>query len=283
MKAKIIVLGNCVANRLQEMLVACPAVAQQYELVQAPMIHLLHDPLQWDALAAKALCCDCILTQPLFSFGPCNTNSLRERLSSKQRLVVFPSPDFEAYFPDVVHLKRPDNPKFPPILDWDSSIIFSCYAKGISVFDVARIYRNHWLFRGSSVMEGIASTLHKYAERERGVDIQSLPHVLRHYAKSKLFHSPKHPADSLMELLWQGLGKALALGPHTSQPQVQGFGFNQWPLVTWQHKLFHFPAQEYFVIGGRQTSLEDTAMACYNFYEFHPQMVQWNMDKVIAL
>ena len=283
MKKRILVLGNCVANRLQDMLACCPAVARDHELVLAPMIHLVHAPAQWEALAAKALSCDCILTQPLFNFGPCNTNALREKLAPEQRLVVFPSPNFEAYFPDITHLKRPEHPQFPPILDWDSSIIFSCFVKGISVFDVPHIYHSHALFKANLVMDGIADTLQKYAERERGLDIQTLPHLLKNYARHKLFHSPKHPSEQLMEILWDAVAHSLGLAPHVKQPTVPGFDFNQWPVVTWQHKLFHFPAQEYFVIGGRQTSMEDTAMAYYNFYEFHPEMVEWNTDKVIDI
>ena len=281
MKKKVIILGNCVANRLQEMVASWPLA--EHEIVLAPMIHLLREPSEWEALAAKALGCDIILTQPLFSFGPCNTQALRDALSPDQALVLFPSPSFDAYFPDSILLRRPANPLFPALLDWDSSIIFSCYAKGISIFRVEGIYLDHKIFHGSAVMEGIARSLQTYAKREAGLDIQTILYILGNYAKTRLFHSPMHPVDALLDLLKTAFGRVLGLQAPEALPALPGFGFNQWPLITRHHALFHFPGQEYFVIGGQQTSIEDVAMAYYNFYEFHPEMMEWNRDKIIDL
>ena len=88
---------------------------------------MIHNPAtvgRREELAASALSCDLVLTQPLFNHGPCNTSALREALPASSRLFVFSSPNFEAYFPDACIFAGKSNLRFQPVLDWDSSIIF---------------------------------------------------------------------------------------------------------------------------------------------------------------
>ena len=277
------VLGNCVAERLQHMLPRYPGFSETFAITPAPAIHTLTRPEQWQALADKALCCDIVFTQPLFNFGPCNTAWLRKALGQKTpktggRLILFSAPNFEAYFPDAIVLKGRENPRFKPILDWDSSIIFSCFCSGVSVFDVADIYRNHPLFQPPSVDEAIAAALETYAQREKDLDIATQSHIFRDYKQTKLFHSPRHPADSLLCMMLRDTATSLGLDAGAPLPPVDGFGFNQWPVITRHHKRFTFPEQDYFILAGEPCSLEDVAMAYYNFYEFHPHVTEANRD-----
>jgi hypothetical protein len=282
-KRRVLVMGNCVADRLQFLLPEYPGFGGQFRIVPAPMIHTLTTPEQWQTLAAEASTCDVIFSQPLFNFGPCNTEELRKNLSPDQRLILFSSPDFEAYFPDAIVLRNKSNLRFKPSLDWDSSIIFSCFAHGVSIFDVEAVYLNHPLFHAKSMREKIARSLENYAQREQNLDISTLPFVLRNYSGAKLFHSPRHPVDSILSMLLRDMASALGLPPEAPAPEVDGFGFNQWPVITRHHDRFSFPDQPYFVLAGKQCSLEDVAMAYYNFYEFHPHVVEANKDKVIAI
>ena len=80
-RKSICVLGNCVAHRLQNMLAANAALREHHALVYMPMIHerarLPNGKSELERMAQIALSCDCILTQQLFNFGPCNTRELR--------------------------------------------------------------------------------------------------------------------------------------------------------------------------------------------------------------
>lgn len=308
------VMGNCVAERLQFMLPEYPGFDEAFEIVPAPMIHTLTNSEQWQTLAASALACDIIFTQPLFSFGPCNTEALREGLRRKktapknapetqqdqaedsantlegteaarggQRLVLFSSPDFEAYFPDVIRLTGKENLRFKPILDWDSSIIFSCFCSGVSIFEVEDIYRNHPLFHQDAMEKTIAAALETYTRREQGLDLSTRAFVLRNYAGTKLFHSPKHPVDSFLIMMLKDMAVSLGLHREAPPPPIDGFGFNQWPVMTRHHNRFAFPEQDYFMLAGQKCGLEDVAMAYYNFYEFHPHVVEANQDKIIPV
>ena len=134
-RQRVIVLGNCVAERLQFMLALYPGFNEAFTMVPAPPVHTLAKPEQWQVLADAALSCDIIFTQPLFNFGPCNTTELRKVLrqgapEANGRLIIFAAPNFEAYFPDAIVLKGKENLRFDPILDWDSIIIFSCFCSG---------------------------------------------------------------------------------------------------------------------------------------------------------
>ena len=287
-RQRVMVLGNCVAERLQVMLSRYPGFSDAFSMTPAPPIHALAKPEQWQVLADEALSCDVIFTQPLFRFGPCNTAELRKNLGQEAaeaggRLILFSSPNFEAYFPDAVLFTGKENLRFPPILDWDSSIIFSCFCKAVPIFDVADLYCNHPLFHPASVDQRIAAALESYLQREQGLDIATQNHVIRHYRQTKLFHSPKHPVDSLLDRMLRAMAERLGLDAGAPLPAVDGFGFNQWPVITRHHVRFAFPEQTYFVLAGKPCGLEDAAMAYYNFYEFHPHVVEANRDSIIAV
>ena len=287
-RQRVTVLGNCVAERLQCMLARYPGFSEAFTMAPAPPIHTLKKPEQWQAQADAALSCDIIFTQPLFNFGPCNTADLRKVLEreppeTRRRLILFASPNFEAYFPDAIVFNGKENLRLDPILDWDSVIIFSCFCRGVSIFEVEDIYCNHPLFHPAAVDKTIAVALELYLQREKGLDITTKSHVIRSYGQTKLFHSPKHPVDSLLGMMLRDMAANLELNSDTPLPAVDGFGFNQWPVITRHHKRFSFPEQDYYMLAGKKCSIEDVAMAYYSFYEFHPHVVEANRDKIIPV
>ena len=283
MKKRICVLGNCVAHRLQKMLAANMALTERFLPVDTPFIHEVarqeDGKTQLERLAALALSCDIILTQPLFNFGPCNTEQLRSRLSPGQKLLTFSAPDFKAYFPDICVLSCKTTLRFNPILDRDSRIIFACHVKGISIFDVEQIYLNHPMFEKKAMLAGLTASLERYAKREQGVDIPTGDYVARYCTTRRLFFSELHPTDEILALLRNRTLEALGLPPlsEDSPLEVESFGFNRWPVITRSSNMFRFPGQEYYILAGVRLSIEDVAMAYYNFYQFHPHIVEANL------
>ncbi len=306
---RVIVLGNCAAERLRFMLEQYSGFSAAFQMAPAPMIHAVKEPSELRALADLALSCDVIFTQPLFNFGPCNTMALREALGEDaycaqkdrisgpedshassasyglggRRLFIFSSPDFDAYFPDAIYLSHKENLRLPQVLDWDSSIIFSCFCQGASIFEVEEIYLNHPMFKAEAVGQRVAQGLERYALREQGLDIGSQAFFFKNYAAAKLLHSPRHPVDDFLFVLLRGMAGALGLEPNASLPPLGGFGFNQWPVITRHYPRFKFAEQAWFVVAGKKYGIEDVAMAYYNFYEFNPHVVEANQDKIIAL
>ena len=280
---RVCILGNCVAQRIQNMLPSYPGFAERYTIVELPMIHLLATPEEWDRVAQTVLSCDVILTQPLFSYGPCNTESLRAALRAGRRFGVFASANFEAYFPDSFVARGKTGLRFPPPFDWDSLVFFSCYVNGVSIFDVEAIYLNHPLFHEAAMKNCLSETLEKYGEREKGLDIPTFPYALRRYAGEKLFHSPRHPVDDFLRRMLADIAGWLGLEPDAPDLPVDGFGFNQWAVITRHHSFFRFPEQAYFVVAGNRVSIEDMAMTYYTFYDFHPHVVEANRHRAIAV
>ncbi len=283
-KQRITILGNCVAHRLQFLLKEHPAFSAHYELVPSPMIHLLTQKAELDDLATLARTCDILFTQPLFNFEACNTAVLQANKPDGQTIHLFSAPNFEAYFPDVLHLDNKTDLKFEPTLDWDSRIIFSCFVTGVPIFDVEQIYVNNRLFRKEPAQNALHAALETYARREQGVDLQTGGFVFRNYAATRLFYTWQHPTETLMGLLLDKIILALDLPRHPMQANLaaHSFGFNQWPIITRHHSLFKFPEQAYFLIAGVRYSIEDVAMAYYNFYEFHPHIVEANKEKLLT-
>lgn len=278
---RVMILGNCVAERLQTLLASRSALQGAWEVVPAPMIHRVAAGPEMDALAARALQCDIVFTQPLFHYGACNTENLRAALP-QERVVVFSAPNFEAYFPDVLHLPAPravgEEQAFPPPLEWHSRIMLGCYTAGVPAADVEPLYVRHALFRAPAVQEALDKSWANYARREQGVELGTLPMVQQQYASAPLFHTWNHPGDEILHCLCAGM--LHRLGVENAQALAaelcagQGFGFNQWPIITRHHKLYSFDERAYFTVAGQRVGIGDVAEGYYNYYRFHPQWVE---------
>lgn len=272
---RVMVLGNCVATRLQDMLAAHEALRDLWQVVPAPLIHSLTEGEQTNALAQEALACQCIFTQPLFRYGACNTAALQAALHPGHRCITFSAPNFEAYFPDVLHAPPLEDARFSPPLEWHSRIFFQCWLTGISLFDVETCYLNHPLFRPDATRKALDAAWRTYTVREQGVEIGTLERVRRDFAKEALFHTWNHPADNLVQLLLEGMLEALGVEMEMEMGmELEGFGFNQWPIITRHHGLFRFAERAYFRVGNERISIEDAAAAYYTFYDFHKNFAE---------
>ena len=283
--SRLIVLGNCVAERLAYLLArAIDVLGADWRVVSAPLVFHLKPGPDTDALATRAAQCDLVFSQPLFSFGACNTAELGPRvLAAGKRFVTFAAPNFEAYFPDVLAVPCADSKMaFSPPLDWHSSIIAQCFAMNLPEEEATRIYPAHPLFRERAVALAIERSLALYEKREQNVDINTLPLVRQYYSVEPMFHTWNHPAERLLLHLLDGMLEAMGLTAGERQQARAAvtdpawgwdwsFGFNRWPVITRHHKLFAFAGRESFRIAGVDTSLEDTITGYYNFYRFHPQ------------
>lgn len=275
----LMVLGNCVAERLAGLLAGHEALRETWQVLPAPVIQRVRAGAESDALAARAARCDLVFSQPLFSYGACNTARLRPLL--KERLVTFSAPNFEAYFPDVLNVPGAGaEERFPPPLEWHSRVIVQCRAAGLPLEEVAEVYLNHTLFRAPAVRRALERTWEKYARREQDVTLGTLDMARREYAREALFHTWNHPGESMLALLFVGMLRALGLAV-TQEAALRAirngpwsFGFNRWPIITRHHSLFAFPGRECFHVGGKQVSIEDAAAGYYTYYDFHPHVFE---------
>lgn len=291
---KLIVLGNCVAERLALLLEGllkdqarcCPSLKDNWEVVTIPPINML--PVEVENVAHKAMECDCIFSQPLFNFGPCNTSILRQKLGDK--LHLFSAPNFEAYFPDVMDIRPyPENVNYDPPLEWHSKIIIKAKAAGIDPQEMDKLYPNHSLFKTRSIQQAIERSIDIYIRRDKDVEIGSLDFVKDHYASEPLFYTWNHPGESLLKHLLEGMLKILGLNTPQSAYAMKyipwarnldngwngwGFGFNEWPIITASHDFFHFPSREYFRILGKKQSISEATKKWYKFYDDHPHIFE---------
>lgn len=281
-KKTITILGNCVAERLLLMLQEYPGFSDRYTLKRFRIIpHIGRQYL--DKVASLAGQCDIIFTQPLFRYGPCNTDEIRKNLRPGQECIVFSSPHFPAYFPDSCSFGGMKDLVFQKVMEWDSKIIFSCYVRNISVFDVEDIYTSHWLFHKEYIGKQLDTSIDSYLVRENGVDLSTRSYFIKNFMKTRLLHSPRHPVDSFLGVMCDLMVDALGLQRVEQAPDALSFDFNQWPMITRHHDFFSFPEQSYFVISGQRFSIEDIAMAYYKFYKLHPHVVEANRHHVIDL
>lgn len=289
---RLIVLGNCVAERLgawlfgifQRINPALPSALRWEILYPPPVFHL--SPEKLDKAARDAENCDLVLSQPLFSYGACNTDCLRAKVG--ERLKIFSAPNFAAYFPDVMELRPLAEPqKFDPPMEWHSKIMVGCRRAAMRIEDVETIYLNHPFFFPASMRKRLAQCWQIYAKREAGVDIGTLSETRKYYASEPLFHTFNHPGDRLMRHMLNGMLLATGLsgesaaavlakilfrekGADSSCWSEWGFGFNAWPIITRHHSFFSFPGREWFRVSGQKTSIGAMALAWNHYYDAHP-------------
>lgn len=288
---RLMVLGNCVGERLGACLSGIfnmlnPAIApeQRWEVVYPPPVFHL-SPEELANAARDAENCDIVFSQPLFSFGDCNTAILREKLGC--RLKTYSAPNFAAYFPDVIQLGPLAEPKkFEPPMEWHSKIIIQCRESGIDASDIEKVYLNHPLFSNNAMKKRLAQCWKIYEKRETGVEIGTLSETRQFYALEPLFHTFNHPGDRLLRHLLQGMLMALGIdsddadailaripfqekSADSSSWTSWGFGFNAWPIITRHHKLFSFPGREWFRIGGMRVDITTAAIAWNKYYDAH--------------
>lgn len=313
----LMLLGNCVAQRLEGLITACAGAdaggaGHGWRVRRATPVHQLARGPEPEralaALAAQAEACDLVFSQPLFNFGPCNTEALAPRLG--ERLRLFAAPNFEAYFPDVLALGPPAEPeRVARPFDWHSRILVFCKAAGTPPEEAAALYLAHPLFRERAVEAALARTWTTYARREQGLHVGTLDVARQWYAREPLFHTWNHPAERLMAVLLDGILKELGMGeagrraalarvgwtgaapglaPEAPLDAVGGkgdgrtdapgrtrpawsFGFNSWPIITRHHRLFAFPGRESFRVAGTEVDVATMALAWYNWYDLHPR------------
>ena len=235
----LMLLGNCVAQRLEGLLMACagPRVSgggggHGWRVLRATPVHQAAtgpDPEgALKALAAQAEACDLVFSQPLFNYGPCNTADLAPRLGDRLRLVA--APNFEAYFPDVLALGPPAEPeRVARPFDWHSRILVLCKAAGTPPEEAAALYLAHPLFRERAVAEALARTWATYARREQGLHVGTLEVARQWYAREPLFYTWNHPAERLMAVMLDGILKELGMGEARRAAMLSRVGWTGGP------------------------------------------------------
>ncbi|MDE7240514.1 WcbI family polysaccharide biosynthesis putative acetyltransferase [Desulfovibrio sp.] len=218
----LMLLGNCVAQRLEGLLMASAgpqasgAAARGeghgWRVLRATPVHQAAtgpDPGgALAALAAQAEACDLVFSQPLFNYGPCNTEALAPRLGDRLRLVA--APNFEAYFPDVLAIGPPREPeRVARPFDWHSRILVLCKAAGTPPEEAAALYPAHPLFRERAVAHALTRTWETYARREQGLHVGTLDVARQWYAREPLFYTWNHPAERLMAVMLDGILREL--------------------------------------------------------------------------
>lgn len=301
---KLIVLGNCMAERIAVILAKAfehpesgqSADAEKWLIVPARPVYCYTNGARLNSLAQTARSCDLVLSQPLFNYGPCNTEMLLSSLGN--RLKLFSAPNFAAYFPDALPpFPYLSAPIFPTPLEWHSSIFIDCRLARIPGERIEEFYLNHPIFQRNSIRQRIQQSLKNYAKRDANVHISTYDLVKTYYAKELLFHTCNHPGDRIISHIIKGIltiigwnhsqiDHALSLvawedSASTRKWSPWGFGFNAWPVICGKHTLFSFPSREFFRIGGKEYDILTVALAYYKFYDKHPclweQAVKWKL------
>lgn len=293
---KVLVLGNCLSERLSMLLGPVLAdrnrekgAGQQWELVRVPPVYNLpYAGFTLEKVAATAGQCDVVFTQPLFNFGVLNTHELGKIAAI--RLHTFSAPNFAAYFPDIVHPKKfAAQEKFPPPLEWHSRIFLEFKASGINAAEVERCYLAHPLFGPRNMARVLEKSWDIYQGRDKDVEIGTLEIARRYFDSEILFYTWKHPADRIIrhilaEILFRldftrtEVENALRRVPFqekSGQPDVWsywGFGFNAWPVISRNNLYFKFPGREFFRIAGQRQDIKTAALLWFHYYEQHPDI-----------
>lgn len=290
---KVIVLGNCLATRIAWLLEPVFArrnkekkLENQWQLVKVPPVYNL--PLATfthENVAELAHQCDVVFTQPLFNFGALNTSELQKK---NLRLHTFSAPNFDAYFPDIIHPgKFEEKEKFPSPLEWHSRIFLEFKASNENLENLEKFYFAHPVFHAKNINRLLDQSWSIYERREQNVEIGTLNTLREFYSSEILFYTWKHPADRIIRhllseiLIRLNFSKAeveytLARIPFQESrdhPEIWsywGFGFNAWPVISRHTHIYNFPGREFFRINGHQLDILTAGLLWFQYYDQHP-------------
>ena len=290
---KVIALGNCLAQRLTFLLEPIlearnkgKDAKSQWELVKVPPVYNL--PLSGfarETVAELARQCDVVFSQPLFNFGELNTSELRK---SNLRLHTFSAPNFDAYFPDIIHPQKfEEKEEFPPPMEWHSRIFLEFKAANGDLADLENYYLAHPIFREKNLRDALERSWAVYERRERDVEIGTLNIARDFYASEILFYTWKHPADRLIRHILAEILRRLDFGEteveatlaripfqeRIDRPDIWsywGFGFNSWPVISRHSKIYSFPGREFFRVSGQRLDILTAGLLWFKYYDEHP-------------
>lgn len=300
---KVIVLGNCLAERLALLLE--PILAQrnkgqklecQWQLVKVPPVYNLpFSTFTRENVAELAKQCDVVFTRPLFNFGALNTAELQKR---HLRLHTFSAPNFEAYFPDIIHPGKFEEEKFPPPLEWHSLIFLEFKASNKSLANLEAFYFSHPVFHAKNIATLLEKSWSVYKQREQNVEIGTFNIVRDFHASEILFYTWKHPADRIIRHLLSGILARLNFSRNEVESALNripfqeragnldiwsywGFGFNAWPVINRSH-LYTFPGREFFRIQGQHLNILQAGIRWFEYYDQHPHVFNQLLRQVFA-
>ncbi len=208
-----VVLGNCQAPPVHDLLAASPAFAERYVLVPVTPIHLITAP-EVRALQRLLARTELVVGQPV---GPdyrglgVGTEQLAAHVPASGRILRWPSMFWDAPFPYTVYVRAAHRVHIDaPIITYHDVRILAAAAAGMDATRTAALLRDH---RPTAAgLQGVRDDMRRqYGTFDRLSDVTMLDWVERPEHFASAFWTINHPARSVLVELVRRIHERLEL------------------------------------------------------------------------
>ncbi|WP_143735700.1 WcbI family polysaccharide biosynthesis putative acetyltransferase [Microbulbifer mangrovi] len=222
-KFKILVVGNCQARPLAELLLnGCDDVVA----VDTAIVHLLKDDDESEVLE-KIHNADFVIAQMVANNYPAKfvrTNELKRVCGEK--LVTIVNLFYQGFTPGWRYMRMADRkPLKGPLDDYHNSVIFTCWKFGLDERQTIKVLDSK-LF-SDIYKEEAEESLREIQQRESGVDIPISDYLAEHISKERLFHVFNHPSNRLLAEYAHRIALRLGLGVNLKRMTLKSEALGQ--------------------------------------------------------
>lgn len=200
---KYTIYANCQGEALAKILSRETHFSNEYYHVNLPPVQALssNDTNQVYATIADA---DLIIAQPVgevFRGPSLSTRSILSRAKDDCTILTLPSLYFDGYFPHIGTLKCVDSPHSAPFNLIHNYYYALMWAHGFEFSTAASLFtmlESHYADVASKFAYSSVEEL-RARESKNNTTIMLADFILCEFNKSRLFHTPNHPTNSLLE------------------------------------------------------------------------------------
>jgi hypothetical protein len=273
-----VVIGNCQAAAVEQLLSASRPFTEAYDLVSVPAVHRVSArqvPTLKRLLARTRL----LIAQPVnngYRGLGLGLDELKADMPSDARVLTWAPLYWDALFPFavVVHVNGRAKVRAPLIGHHDLRLLAAAFAergdkRALEQFDAAAV-------SGAGVRHVLENCTRRLEARERGCDIQMLEFVRAADVEPRAFHTFNHPSRLVLDELVSRVHEKLDLPYATdAAASAEPLGKMRIPVeaAVLQARSLSGPSQQDWLVRGHTRRRADVLRAHLAWYGDHPDVL----------
>lgn len=285
---RAVVVGNCQAQALELMLMTNDAFARRFEFVSFPAVHEIPDamvPELHRAVAGAAVVIPQRVDEGYRDGVGLGTETIA-RVAGNATVVRWPSVYWAGYVPDLFYLRDADGgPVVDGPFDYHDRTILDAHGAGEDVSRTCELLADPE--RPSDAAAWAAQATAELEVRGQGCDVQVAAFIADRYRDELLFFTMNHPANRMLGHMARQVVELLGLpgGVDASRMPGEVLGSTFYPLHANHVRALglrfgaeHEAGRAPFKIRGAERAAPAAVRAFFDYYEAHPDLVEFNLS-----
>jgi hypothetical protein len=290
---RVVIVGNCQATALELMLNTSDEFTRRFEFVSFPPVHEFPEE-RVPELHRAVTDADLLILQRIDdgyrdSMG-LGTDTLA-KIARTSNVLRWPSVYWAGYFPDLFYLRDAvgglvlDGPS-----DYHDRTILRAYAAGVDVPGTCLLLEDPE--RPSAARAWAEEATAELSSRGRDCEVQVTEFIASRFREELLFYTMNHPTNRLLAFIAQQIIDLIGVLGNVDSQRMPGevLGSTFYPLHANHVRALELSFGEELGAGRTPFRMRGTSYdavravrAFYDYYEAHPQLVEFNLDPHVVL